>query len=278
MGVTVVLGVAWVAVVAVVAGSVAMWIRGQPAGWGRAVTGRCADLIEANTQRWGRPLTAAAWIAAGTVFTFAVCWALGKLAGAVEGAVDRPAFSFFAAHQVGWWDHLNSIVTQMGNGTETQVLTVVAALVFAVLWRKGRWWAPPAIFLVAFLIERFAGKLLAHMVDRGHPPTTLGTWPSGGCARLVLTVGLIIFLYRRWRGLGGGRDAAWWWAALAVLGSIEAYTRVVLLKHWLTDTFGGLAFGSLLLVVMATGFTILDWHGRDVTEPDQATLHPASRD
>ncbi|MGI8576918.1 MAG: hypothetical protein ACR2KG_03170 [Nocardioidaceae bacterium] len=256
---TIVVGVGWVVAVALVAAAVALWTRRRPAGWGRELEWRFVRAIETCTATLGRPLTAAVVIAAGAAGTVAVCWPLGKLAGWSAAAVDRPVYAFFDHHQVGWWDSINNTVTHMGNGTQTEVVAGAAAIVFAVLWRRGRWWAPLVVLVAAMVVERFAGQLLAVVVDRGHPPTTLGTWPSGGCARLVLVAGLVIFLYRRWRGLGAGNDAAWWWVALAVLGAIEAYTRVVLLKHWLTDTLGGLVFGTLLLLVMIAAFTVLDW-------------------
>lgn len=257
MDASILVGVAWIAVAVLVASTVAVAVRTSTGTVWDSLADRWLSATESLTRRVGRPAAAGVVVAVGVAVTTVLCWGLGKLAGALESAVDWPIFHFFQSHKVGWWRHLNSVVTQMGNGTETQILTVVAAIVFAILWRR-RWWVPFVTLIVGFGFERLLGQLLRTIVDRGHPPTTEGTWPSGGCARLILVVGLILFIHRRYRGLRSGRDAAWWWAGLAVLANVEAYTRVVLSKHWFTDAVGGMIFGSLLLVTMIAGFTVLD--------------------
>jgi hypothetical protein len=268
---SVVVGALWLLAAALLAAACAVLVRRRRPGVrlqmlglrvGRAVDGAIAEL--------GRLAVAAIVTAAGLAFTVGCCWVLGRVAHHLEPRVDRPVFGYFQTHQVGWWRHLASVVTQMGNGRETQVATVVAAVVFAALWRRGRWWAPAVTLIAGLVLERFLAQILREVVHRGHPPTTLGTWPSGGCARLVIVVGLVIFLWRRWRGLPTGRAAAWWWAALFVLANVEAYTRVVLSKHWLTDTVGGVVFGGMVLATMMAGFAVLE---READPGDVAETH-----
>ncbi len=260
MNEAVAVAVVWLALVGGTAGLLARRARtGSPDPSTHWLLSRTRPVAALSVHSLGRPLSAGIVLGAGMAYTIAVCWVLGRGAKAVEEALDHPAFSFFDDHQAHWLSSASSLLTQMGNRDPTVVVTVVAAVVFAVLWRKSRWWAPPVTLLVAFAMERFGAELLRLVVHRGHPPTTLGTWPSGGCARLILVYGLVIFLYQRWRGRGIGSEAAWLWLGLALLAGVEAFTRVYLLKHWLTDAAGGLVFGTLLLMTMMATFTVLDW-------------------
>ena len=38
-------------------------------------------------------------------------------------------------------------------------------------------------------MEKYGGIIIKKVVNRGHPPTTHGTWVSGGCARLLIVSG-----------------------------------------------------------------------------------------
>lgn len=264
MPASVLLGVVWVAVVALVGAAAIVRTRGTAvagASADRGPTWRRFDRFSAVAIReLGRPIAAGVVVAAGVAITIAVCWMLGRLAGWSESAIDHPLFRWFEHRQVGGvWNHANNALTKMGNGPQTQLLSALGAVVFAVVWaaRGRRWWAPLVTLPIAYLCERFGAEVLRLVVHRGHPPTTLGTWPSGGCARLILIYGLIIFMIVRWTRPNPQVRAALW-SVLAVLAAIEAYTRVYLLKHWFTDVIGGLIYGMLLLATMTAGFSILD--------------------
>ncbi|MGH3497051.1 MAG: phosphatase PAP2 family protein [Nocardioidaceae bacterium] len=218
------------------------------------------------------PAAALTWFA-GVGLVGSVFWLLGVGAHALQGPVDVPVFHFFEHRQVGgFWQHANNLLTQMGNSTPTQVLAVIGAIVFAVAWRRHRY-VPPILFLFGYLTEKYSQAALKTLVHRGHPPTTLGTWPSGGCGRLLLIYGLYAFclivavpgMTRRLRILA--------WTVVAFLAAIEAYTRTYLLKHWVTDVVGGLAYGVvLLLVMMAVGRVLIGRepaHRADVALPRQ---------
>jgi membrane-associated phospholipid phosphatase len=46
---------------------------------------------------------------------------------------------------------------------------------------------------------------------------------------------------------------------LAAMVTLEGYTRVYLLKHWLTDALGGYVYGGLMLTVFVyAGRALLD--------------------
>src|SRR5262249_50699343 len=136
---------------------------------------------------------------------------------------------------------------QMGNIPQTRGLGVVAAVGLMFL-APSRRWVPPVLVGSVIVVQKYAQTGVAKLVDRGHPPTTLGTHPSGGACRVVLIFGVLVFLLfaytgagRRVRGLG--------WGLIAMLAFVEGYTRTYLNKHWVTDVLGGWAFGVMLLAV-----------------------------
>ena len=68
---------------------------------------------------------------------------------------------------------------------------------------------------------------------------------------------------RRWQVAG--------FSLLAFLAAVEAYSRIYLLKHWITDVFGGLIFGAGLLIIATIAFSILDGPGkRQPVGPERA--------
>jgi hypothetical protein len=187
---------------------------------------------------------------AGAGLTFALGWPLGKLAHGVEGRVDKPVFRWFSEHvQPGAFSSLQSVLTQMGNRPEIKAIAVVAAVALAVAWRR-RWWVPVVMIAAAFVLEKYVQSGLSKVVLRGHPPTTHGTYPSGGCARLISMYGTILYLaLRTWRPALWVRGLLW--TLLAEAAWFEAYARTYRLEHWFTDVLGGWIVGSLLLLTFA---------------------------
>ncbi len=55
-------------------------------------------------------------------------------------------------------------------------------------------WIPPLALVATYGTEKYIQTALSRVVDRGHPPTTLGTYPSGGCARLLAVWGVSLVL------------------------------------------------------------------------------------
>jgi membrane-associated phospholipid phosphatase len=195
-------------------------------------------------------------------------WPLGRVALRLENAWDLPVFTWFRDHQATAGPHrLMEILTQMGNRPVVYVVTCVAAVVLALLAPRRRW-APPALAVLAVLIEQVVRVGLLKVVDRGHPPTSAGTWPSGGVGRIIAIYGFIAFLVfwcavRRAPAMAADRRTRRGAVALGVLialmAIVEGYTRLYLLKHWLTDVLGGYVFGGLLLAVFVyAGRALLD--------------------
>ncbi len=186
---------------------------------------------------------------------------IGALAAALETSVDKPAFRW-AFRQVDRspgllhhdWYEASRYLTMMGNSLETRALVVVASVVLAILWRRRRPWVPVVVIVGTYLVAYVGQALMTKVIDRGHPPAafgivTLGTFPSGGCLRIVAVWGIVAVLIVR----TFPRAPSWFGPALAVFVAAaawtEAYTRLYLLKHWLTDIIGGVVLGAVLLVL-----------------------------
>jgi hypothetical protein len=195
-------------------------------------------------------LVAAVFCSAG--FMIALLWLLGELAQKIEPQVDHPAFDWFAARQVEGWSSVWWKLTNIGKVDYNQVTVAIAAVVFAVLFavRRMRWWAPPLLLVSGFLLEKGVQETTKVLVNRGHPPTTLGSWPSGGCGRVLIVYGLIVFLALTWLRVRSTRIWVAGWSLVALAETVQAYARTYNLEHWITDVIGGILFGTLLLLTM----------------------------
>jgi len=205
-------------------------------------------------------LTDAAWdtarfgavAAAGTLIVFGLMYALGLVVVHHGLAVDRPIFHWMTKHQVHVMAALMMRLTKLGDTWTTWGAALAAAACLAVTWRHRKW-LPPVVLAAAIVVDHFTTLALRHVFHRLGPPTSpFGTYPSGGCDRVILFYGLIAYLL--WRECSGQRAAAIWTAAaIAALGFNEAYSRVYLSLHWFTDALSGLLYGTLLLVIFVMG-------------------------
>ncbi len=264
MKATVLVCILWFAGLLIVGGVCAVVLPGVHAGPRRRALGeRVGTVVNASVTSLTRPVTAAVVMFTGMATTVILCWWLGKLAKWIEGPLDHPFFKWWAnpSRRVGGhWDRTWRTLTNIGGLNQTQGLAVVAAVFFAVVWWRMRrkWWVPPVIMLVGYLMEKYGQTILKLVVHRGHPPTTLGTYPSGGCARVLTVFGLTIFLILKW---WQPQNRRWWyagWTVLALCLGIEAYARIYNQEHWVTDVFGGIAFGTMVLLVMIATYLVLE--------------------
>jgi membrane-associated phospholipid phosphatase len=205
----------------------------------------------------------------GAVVAFGVMALLGLLVVYHGLAIDRPVFRWLSSHQVHAAAAAMKRLTKTGDTWTAWAAAISAAVCLAVTWRDKRW-LPPVALASLIVVDHYTTLALRHVFHRVGPPTSpLGTYPSGGCDRVIVFYGLIAYLL--WREFSGRRTTAIWVAAVvAALGFNEAYSRVYLSLHWLTDALSGLIYGGLLLLAFilavraVAGRPVQPWAGRPV--------------
>jgi membrane-associated phospholipid phosphatase len=183
---------------------------------------------------------------AGGVLSYGVMSLLGPTVLNHGPAIDEPILRWTASHQVNWWAAITERLGKVGNTWTTWGAAGTAAVCLGVSWRRQKW-LPPTALGAAILVDHYATLALRHKFGRlGPPGSPGGTYPSGGCDRVVLFYGLIAHLL--WREFGGSyRAKVWAIGAVAALSFNEAYSREYLSKHWFTDIITGLFYGAVLL-------------------------------
>lgn len=182
----------------------------------------------------------------GAVVAFGLMCLLGLLVVNHGSAIDKPVFGWISTHQVHAVAAAMKRLTKIGDTWTAWGAAGAAAVCVAAASRERRWLAPVSLATL-IVIDHFTTLALRHVFHRLGPPTSrLGTYPSGGCDRCIVFYGLIAYLI--WREFSGKRSTAIWAAAaVAALGFNEAFSRVYLSLHWLTDALSGLLYGGLLL-------------------------------
>jgi hypothetical protein len=171
-------------------------------------------------------------------------------------AVDEPIRQWTVKHQVKRWADVMERLTKVGNTWTTWGAAGTAAATLAVAWPQRKW-LPPAALGSALLVDKYATLALRHRFGRlGPPGSPGGTYPSGGCDRVVLFYGLIAYLL--WREFSGTpQGKAWAVGVVSALSFNEAYSREYLSKHWSTDIVCGLLYGAILLAPFIGGVRVI---------------------
>ena len=217
----------------------------------RRISAAVAGLVDSL----GRPGAALVVVLAWTAAVVAVFWPLGRLAHSLEDAVDWPVFSWVTSRRNASFEEFNWYYTALGDRYPLMWVTLAGAIVFAVLWRR-RFWIPLVAILAQFPVEQYVQAVVSGMVNRGHPPTGLGTYPSGGIARICMVFGtLALFAALTWRIGRRGRVALGTFVLL--LATYEGYSRLYTQKHWFTDVISGLLFGPALFLGFAVAVCVL---------------------
>lgn len=277
MNAVVVVWIVWIlGVLALAAAAVVTCPRWRAPRVLAAIHDRVAPIVELSVTNLGRAPTALALYLMGGATILVIGWPVGLLAHAVQGGVDEPAFRWFESRRLGWWSDIWLKLTQIGSPSITQDVTFVAAVVFAVIWafQRREWWFPLLALPLGYLLEKYTQIVLQTVVHRGHPPTTHGTYPSGGCGRVLVIYGMVIFLTVAWLWPDSRRMRVAGWGLVACLVSVQAYARIYNLEHWLTDVLGGIVFGIMLLTVMTSCLRILNL---PAAQPQEVRSHAGTR-
>ena len=260
----------------IVVGGALLVVRYQPPA--AAATGSAGRPGYAMRIRsgFGRVSGAILTLAAGTGVIIAICWPIGYAARKFT-AHDHSVYNWVLPRAHTHWLHsAMSTLTKMSNNRESQVVAGAFMVLLTLAWlrhRRGIGVLVPAVLLItAYELEhqlQHTLKLLAHRT--GPVPADLGAYPSGGVARLISIYGLIIYLVLRRYGLTRTKWAVAAWTVLTAAVYTEAYSRLYLGKHWISDIVGGLVFGALLLAVLIAATRLLDEPDRGASGPGESS-------
>jgi membrane-associated phospholipid phosphatase len=197
----------------------------------------------------------------GAVAVYALTTLLGVLVTHAGPAIDKPIYQWMSHHRTHYWTGAMNRATKVGNTWTTWGAAVVAAICLSAFYR-ARKWLPPVVLAAAIVIDHYLTLALRHTFHRlGPPDSPLGTFPSGGCDRMLVFYGLIAYLI--WREASGSRRVAIWSAGVVYAAAFsEAYSRVYLTLHWFTDAVSGLIYGTLILATFIATIRLVDGPGR----------------
>ena len=254
---------------------------------GAILTARYSPAADAPDRSWGLTprLIPSFGRISGTILVYcagagaviALIWPLAYWARNSD-KLDHKVYNWILPRANAHWLHsAMRLLTEMSNNRQTQVVSAFFMLVLTIVWffkRRGGFvvFAPAVLILAAYEIEHQLQHTLKVLAHRSGPvPAGLGAFPSGGCARLIACYGLIIYLVLRITNKTRSRLAVVLWTLLVAATYTEAYSRMYLGKHWLTDVIGGLAFGVVLLPVFIAATRMLDRADRETQEPAEVS-------
>ena len=239
-----------------------------------SVAGRRPRFVARVQSGFGRVSGCILVLAAGTGAIIALVWPVGYGARKFD-AQDHKVYNWVLVRSHTHWLHsAMSTLTKMSNNRQTQVVAGVFMIVLTLWWLRHRRGlavlAPAVLIIAAYEIEHQLQHTLKLLAARTGPvPAGVGSFPSGGVARLICIYGLIVYLVLRRLSLTRTKWAVASWTILAAATYTEAYSRLYLGKHWISDIVGGLVFGVLLLVVFIAATQVLDRPDRVADEPEQ---------
>lgn len=156
-------------------------------------------------------------------------------------------FEWFQAEaDVAWLTSLSEFATNTAEWGPIVMIAAIGAIVLALIASNTRW-LPSFAILSALVAERYVQKVITGLVNEPFPPTGLGTYPSGGAARVICVYGFVLFLFLRLRPGTSPWVRVSLWTAIGVWAFAVGFARAYLLLHWPIDIPGGWLFGCLLL-------------------------------
>lgn len=201
-------------------------------------------------------------LAAGAGACLAIVWPFGYWARK-SNASDHKVYNWVLVHQSHWLHSAMKVLTQMSNNRQTQVVAAFFMVALTIVWffhRRGLVVLAPAVLIIAaYEIEHQLQHTLKFLAARHiTAPEGMGSFPSGGVARIISVYGLIIYLLLRRFGKTRSKIAIAAWTVLAAASYTEAYSRLYLGKHWISDVVGGVVLGVVLLYFFIVAAQVLD--------------------
>jgi membrane-associated phospholipid phosphatase len=220
-------------------------LAGEPQ-WDGARLAEVTDAAAAHSDWPGDLIRLGAICCGAGAAAYGVMTLLGRPIVDHGPAIDEPIFRWTSSHQVNRWATIMERFNKVGNTWTIWGAAGAAAACLSVTWPRQKW-LPPAALGAAVVVDHYVTLALRHRFGRPGPPASpLGTYPSGGCDRVVLFYGLIAHML--WRESGASyRGKVWAIGAVTALSFNVAYCREYLGKHWFTDIVFGLFYGVLLL-------------------------------
>jgi membrane-associated phospholipid phosphatase len=238
---------------------------------GTARAGYPAGLVPGVFRRAAEPVARRDW-ASGLLQLGAISCADGALSYGVMAllgrvilnhcpAIDEPIVSWTTKNQIDWWAAVTERFSRIGRRSTIRGAAGTAAVCLAVTWRERKW-LPPVVLASAFLVDYNTTRALRRKFRRPGPPDSpRGSYPCGGCDRVVLFYGLIAHLL--WREFGASqRGKCWAIGAVSALAFTEAYSQQYLSRHWFTDVASGLVYGAVLLAPFLAAMRLIAGAGR----------------
>jgi membrane-associated phospholipid phosphatase len=134
---------------------------------------------------------------------------------------------------------------------QRSVLVPILLLVAGVFARRHRTWRPVVLAAMSFLVLNVVVGAMKILIGRaetetGNPDVLQGgvIYPSGHSSNMVLTGGVIVYLFLRYARNPPLRWIAGVWS---VLTTLTILTSLYIGSHWLTDLIAGALVGGLLL-------------------------------
>ena len=134
---------------------------------------------------------------------------------------------------------------------QRSVLVPVLLLIAGVFSKRHRTWRPVVLAAMSFLVLNVVVGAMKILIGRsqtetGDPSVLQGDiiFPSGHSSNMVLTGGVIVYLFLRYAKDPPLRRIAAVWS---VLTTLTILTSLYIGSHWLSDLVGGALVGGLLL-------------------------------
>lgn len=210
---------------------------------------------------------------AGGLLSYELMVLLGRPIVKHGPRIDVPIMEWTSSHQVEPWAAVLERLNKIANTWTTWGACAAAAACLATTWRTRKW-LPPSVLGAAIVVDHYVTLALRRKFRRSGPPDSpLGTYPSGGCDRVVLFYGLIAnLLWREFSGSQRGRVLAL--SVTSLLAFNAGYCREYLSRHWFTDVVTGLLYGGVLYAPFAVAVRVLA--GPPARTPGRDGIAPAA--